>query len=209
MTEDRLAGVPPVAARITTSFPREYLINPSPRLRGEVRRGASHCLDSPSRPPPQAREVKNRIFQTFPRRDHCADGFTLVELLIVVAIIAILATIAYPSYREHLQKTRRADCEGAMLEMAGALERHYTENNTYAGFQLGTGKDFVDQCPRDPNESATYNLTLPTANASNFTIKAAPTGAQTGDRCGTLTLDESLAKGIESAASGVTAKDCW
>ena len=55
-------------------------------------------------------------------------GFTLIELMIVVAIIAIIAAVAFPSYQEHVRKTRRADAQTALLELSQFMERHYTAN---------------------------------------------------------------------------------
>ena len=136
-------------------------------------------------------------------------GFTLIELMIVVAIVAILAAIAYPAYQDQVRKTRRADCEGTMMELAGALERYFTENNSYVGFTLGsdpsTSPDFINQCPPDPARNAVYTLSLSSVTANSFQINATPTGPQTGDECGTLTLNQALQKG----ASGGTVAECW
>src|SRR5690606_1839164 len=56
-------------------------------------------------------------------------GFTLMEVLIALLIIGILAAIAYPSYQEQVRQTRRAECTGALMALASAMERHYTEND--------------------------------------------------------------------------------
>lgn len=58
-------------------------------------------------------------------------GFTLIELMITVAVISILATIAYPSYAEYMRKTRRAEGRTAMMELLQQQERYMTQNNTY------------------------------------------------------------------------------
>ena len=61
------------------------------------------------------------------------QGFTLIELMVTVAIVGILAAIAYPSYQSSVIKSRRADAEGVLLGLANAMERHFTESNTYLG----------------------------------------------------------------------------
>jgi type IV pilus assembly protein PilE len=140
------------------------------------------------------------------------DGFSLIELMIVVAIVAILAAIAYPAYQDQIRKTRRADCQGTMMEAAGAAERFFTENNTYTGFSLGTGAndEYIDQCPPNPNETAVYDLSVTIDNGgAGFTLSAAPTGAQAGDRCGTLTLNQAFQKGVTGATGGADATTCW
>ncbi len=128
-------------------------------------------------------------------------GFTLIELMIVVAIIAILASVAYPAYTEHTRQARRADGQAALLQAANAMERYYTANYSYAGAALGAGGIFPAAVPLDGGTTY-YNLTITNQTASTFTLNAAPVGAQTGDRCGTMTLDETGAKTAAEA-------DCW
>lgn len=136
-----------------------------------------------------------------------AQGFTLIELMIVVAIIGILASIAYPSYQEQVRSSRRGDCAGALAGLANAMERYFTVNNTYVGAAVGAG-GIPAQCPVDGG-TATYNLEISAQAASTYTIQAVPTGVQADDKCGTLTLDSTGVKGISGADSGLTWEDCW
>ncbi len=64
-------------------------------------------------------------------------GFTLIELMIVVAVVGILAAVAYPSYQEYVRKARRAEGRTAMMELLQQQERYMTQNNTYMAFTVG------------------------------------------------------------------------
>lgn len=130
-----------------------------------------------------------------------ARGFTLIELMIVVAVVAILAAIAYPSYAEHVRKSRRAQAKADLVELAQLAERYHTVNNTYVGFALP-----FNQSPREPGATAWYRLALePAATQSTFTLTATAQAAQTADRCGNLSLNQA---GIKGASSGTLA-ECW
>jgi type IV pilus assembly protein PilE len=112
-------------------------------------------------------------------------GFTLIELMITVAIVGILASIAYPSYQDSVMKSRRVDATGALLGFANAMERHFTENNSYLGAGTTNGNTgvptiFSDTSPVDGG-TAYYNLTINAASATGFTLRATPIGAQSGN----------------------------
>lgn len=138
------------------------------------------------------------------------NGFTLIELMVTVAIIGILAGIAYPGYQDSVMKSRRADAEGALLGLANAMERHFTETNSYLGAgttggDTGSPTIFSATSPVDGG-TPYYNLTINAATDDSYTLNAAPTGAQANDKCGTLSLTQTGARGISTALS-VT--DCW
>jgi type IV pilus assembly protein PilE len=131
-------------------------------------------------------------------------GFTLTEIMIVVAIIGILAAIAYPSYQDSVRKSRRADARAVLLEAAQFMERRYTESlqTGYAGVALPTE---LQAAPKDGNPKY-YNVTLTNLAQNTFTLNAAPTGAQSSDGCGTLTLTNA---GVKGQATGKTVDQCW
>ncbi|WP_297528577.1 type IV pilin protein [Thiohalobacter sp.] len=139
-----------------------------------------------------------------------ARGFTLIELMIVVAIVAILASLAYPSYRQHVLRTNRADCAAVMLEAASALERYYSANNSYAGAAVGAN-GIPSTCPKDAAATGGtphYNLSLVLSNGSlAYTLTATPTSSQSADACGNLTLTQTGVKG--RSGSGKSVADCW
>lgn len=114
------------------------------------------------------------------------NGFTLIELMITVAIVAILAAIAYPSYTQHVQKGRRENAKAELLSYVQNLERYYAIHYKYTN-DLAT-LSLPSQIPA--NGDAHYNVSL-TADDTSYTLTATPdpTGVQSGDKCGTLSID--------------------
>jgi type IV pilus assembly protein PilE len=128
-----------------------------------------------------------------------ARGFTLIELMIVIAVLAILVVIAYPSYQRQIEKTRRADAQSALLEAAQAMERCFTRNNSYAGcFSADAGSP-------EPSPDGFYNLHASTLTATRYTLSAVPVGRQANDACGTFTLDHLGNRGDAGDAND----RCW
>lgn len=133
-------------------------------------------------------------------------GFSLIELMIVVAIIGIIASIAYPSYTQYVERARRSDAQGALMGLAAAMERHRTVNGTYAGAGAGgadTGAPSIysAEAPVDGNPKF-YDLTIEAANATSFQLQATPKNGQAGD--GILTLAHTGARGWDENNDGDT-----
>lgn len=140
-------------------------------------------------------------------------GFSLMELMIVVAIAGIIGAVAYPSYMEQVRKTRRADCSGALVSLGSSLERFYSVNSTYlgaaaAGANTGAPAVYATSCPVDGG-TPNYNLTIQAATASTYALRAVPVGDQTKDKCGTLTFSNTGLKGVTGATAGFTWQKCW
>jgi len=139
-------------------------------------------------------------------------GFTLIELMIVLAIVVILVTVALPSYRDYVLKSNRSLAEGVLLEVAGRQEQFFVNNNQYATLltQLGYSATTVglnQERETGAAGSGVYNLSFSAASATAFTAQALPTGGQADDvKCATLSLTHLGVKG--ATGTGSTA-DCW
>ena len=130
-------------------------------------------------------------------------GFSLIEMLVVLAVAALLASVAYPSYKGQVAKGRRADAKQALVELAQRLERFYTERGTYAGAALGAGGVYPTL-----SSGGQYSLTIATQTADGFSLTAAPRGLQAGDACGTLGYNHQGDRSVGAGAS-LSADQCW
>ncbi len=136
------------------------------------------------------------------------QGFTLTELLIVMAITAIIAAVAYPSYVKQIQKTKRADARIALNDVAQRQERYFLLNRSYASTFTDLG--YANNTPASPDGE--YSLTLSNTTASTYTVNA--TGAtgkgQAKDtQCKTLSLDQRGARSAVDSSGNSTTSSCW
>jgi type IV pilus assembly protein PilE len=134
----------------------------------------------------------------FHNRSH--RGFTLIELMITVAIVAILAAIAYPAYTKYVQRGYRSEGLVMLNDAVARMERFYAQNNNYAAASLTT-LGYSTATPSSP--SGKYQLTM-TATGTTYSFQAVPQGQQANDGCGTLTITQD---GNKTAASN--AGDCF
>ena len=171
---------------------------------------------------------------SFPAYIHGYRGFSLIELMVVVAIIGILAGIAYPSYTNHVQKTRRSEARIALTEIANRLEKFYSACSTYpTAYPAGLTATTPNPPPSDCNPtnvagtginySTTATATTPDGNyaltvtdlaggtanlGKEYKIVATAQASQAQDtKCATLTLDSTGAK--SSTPTGTAGTDCW
>ena len=110
------------------------------------------------------------------------SGFSLIELMIAVAIVGILAAIAYPGYLNFIVDARRTDGQEALLGFANAMERFKTANMTYVGAGTAGGGNatgspaattYPDQAPLDGGDKY-YDLTITAADSLSYTLRATP-----------------------------------
>ncbi len=125
-------------------------------------------------------------------------GVTLLELMIVVVILGILTAIAYPSYRQFVERAKRTEARALLLRIAVDQERFYLQNNTF-----GTMAQLQYDEPQITDSEA-YSVTINTNTASNFTATATyQLGGEEADKCLTFTID-----GRGTKTSGPYT-DCW
>lgn len=154
--------------------------------------------------------------KTFAMSQH--RGFTLIELMIVVAIVGLLAAIAIPSYNEYIRRSHRAEAKNSLLAIAQRLEQNYTVAGRYDQNQGGApiAQPFLNQTGLSvvpAGGPARYNITFAAGQPAQgtFTLIATPVGGQLGDRCGVLMINQQNIKGANGVLNNRAplTLECW
>jgi type IV pilus assembly protein PilE len=136
-------------------------------------------------------------------------GFTLIELMIVVAIVAILAALAYPSYLEYIARGQRTNATADLVLAHQWMERFYTENNRYDQNAAGTASTggatglIATRFAQTPTSGgAAYNVRLSAIAANSYTLAATRTGSMSADKCGDFTINHLGTRAVTNFDSG-------
>jgi len=133
-------------------------------------------------------------------------GFTLIEVMIVVAVVGILLAIGVPAYQQFIVKSKRVEATSLLMEAAGEQQRFYTENNRFATdmTEMGYANAQVN------SETGLYTVSVTASTRSSYTLTAAPVATESQARdadCGSFTINSGGLKGIVGGTE--TAEDCW
>lgn len=133
-------------------------------------------------------------------------GFTLIEMLVTVAILGILVAIAIPSYQEYVARANRAEAKSALLENAQFMERYFMSNGFYSTVKdSGVAPNLPITILPQSGGTQTYGIAAAVANTT-FTLTATAMNSMAGDNCGNFTLTHT---GVKGASGALGAAECW
>lgn len=142
-----------------------------------------------------------------------SKGFTLIELMIVVAIVGIIAAVAIPNYNDYIKRARRAEAKAIVFEMANWMERNFTANNSYWANNVPNVIPTLPTTQSPKQGTAVYNLTVSVSGSSGevFMIMAVPVagGVMAGDLCGDYRLSQDGRRSNSNTQTGATYDICW
>ena len=154
------------------------------------------------------RHFNRAIFAPGRSRQLALRGFTLIELMIVVAIVAIIAAVGYPSYISHITKTKRVAAEACLSEYANYMERYYSTNLRYDQDSAGDKNTLPTlSCASDLKVDYKFSF-VSTPGQSTYQVRAAPKGSQASrdTECKTISLDQA---GTKTENGTGTVASCW
>lgn len=131
-------------------------------------------------------------------------GYSLMELLVTVALVTVVTSIALPSYRNHVTRSHRGDAMTALLKIANAQEKFYLQNNTYT-----TSLNDLDIAGTD---NGYYSLSIPNADVNVFSATATPAagGPQADDdQCAQFAIDSTGTRSATNSGGGDSTQACW
>ena len=141
------------------------------------------------------------------RPGRAVRGFTLIELMIGVAVLALLTGIAISAYGYQVVKSRRADAKAALLDLAARQERFFTTNNTYTNVAANLGFAALPASVPGGTSTTTYTLSITAVSATSYAAQAVRTGPQATDNCGDYTITD---RGVQGNVNNTQATaQCW
>lgn len=119
---------------------------------------------------------------------HKSNGFTLIELMITVAVVGILAAVAYPSYADYIRKGKRATAQAALMELASKQQTYLLERRVYSNDLTDQGLRF--NVPKEIKNDYTFSATKADGSPPTFTVTATPSAALQAKGEQVLTIDQ-------------------
>ena len=139
-----------------------------------------------------------------------SGGFSLIEIMITLAVIAILAAVALPSYSTYIQRSARADARSVLLQASQFMQRFYAMHNAYDVTAANVSVALPAALMQSPaSGAARFRISLANVDGVGYTLQAVPEGASATDPCGTLTLTSTGVRGASGAATAQALADCW